>query len=102
MEELLAAPAGETSAEVRARVIAARQAVGIRAQPREGGASRDREHCPAVRALLAQAEKRFALSARGLARVRRVAGTIADISGSRGIEVVHVAEALRYRIPPRE
>jgi magnesium chelatase family protein len=55
-----------------------------------------------VRALLAQAEKRFALSARGLARVRRVAGTIADISGSRGIEVVHVAEALRYRIPPRE
>jgi magnesium chelatase family protein len=101
MEELLGAAPGEVSAAVRARVIAARQAAGMRAQRSEAGASRDRELCPAVRALLSQAEKRFALSARGLARVRRVAGTIADINGDCEIEVAHVAEALRYRIPLR-
>jgi magnesium chelatase family protein len=102
LEELLASPSGETSAVVRARVIAARRAAELRVQRAEMVTWRDRELCPAVRALLGQAEKRFALSARGLARVRPVAGTIADINGSREIEVVHVAEALRYRIPPRE
>lgn len=37
------------------------------------------------------------LSARGIGRVLKVARTIADLAGSRLVEVPHVGEALAYR-----
>ena len=47
--------------------------------------------------LLRRAAERLGLSARSHHRVLSVARTIADLSGSGGVEAVHVAEALQYR-----
>ncbi len=49
------------------------------------------------RNLLSQAVETFGLSARGHARVRRVARSIADLSGAEKISRNHIAEALSYR-----
>ena len=54
---------------------------------------------PAARALLARAVDSLGLSARGHARVGRVAGTIAALADAERVEPAHVAEALSYRSP---
>jgi magnesium chelatase family protein len=100
-----AAP-GEPSAAVRARVVDARG----RQQMRYGGTTVRANanlspallarHCRLDRAglrLLSAAVEKLALSARGYDRIRKVARTIADLSGSEAIEVDHVAEALQFR-----
>jgi magnesium chelatase family protein len=81
----LGAP-GEGSATIRERVAAAR------VQPR---ARRTKE----ADLLLARAVDRLPLSARGRARVARVAETIAALAGADAVEAEHVAEALAYRTP---
>ncbi len=99
-------PSGDTSAEVAARVAAAR-AVQV---ARHGGALRlnaDLEG-PALdavaspdaegKALLSRVAERFGLSARGYHRVLRVARTIADLAGSDAVRKPHVAEAVGYRL----
>jgi len=50
------------------------------------------------RRLLTQAVQTFGLSARGHARVLKVARTIADLAASDRVEADHVAEALHYRL----
>lgn len=50
--------------------------------------------------LLGLAAERYKLSARAVARVRRVARTIADMEGASTIEAPHIAEALQYRLRP--
>jgi magnesium chelatase family protein len=86
----LSEEAGEPSASVRARVAAAAERLGEeRACMGDGGA-----------ALLARAVDALPLSARGRARVARVATTIAALAGASVIESEHVAEALSYRAPP--
>ncbi|MGH3113531.1 MAG: ATP-binding protein, partial [Gaiellaceae bacterium] len=86
--ELDAAP-GEPSKAVRERV--------------EAGAARFREGVPRLgsegRTLLARAVDTLPLSARGRARVLRVAGTIAALAGAEEVGTEHVAEALSYRAP---
>jgi magnesium chelatase family protein len=60
-----------------------------------------RRHCRLGEAgsnILKIAAKQYALSGRGIHRVLKVARTIADLAGSRGIGASHVAEALQYRI----
>jgi magnesium chelatase family protein len=49
--------------------------------------------------LLSRAVERLPLSARGRARVARVARTIALLTGSVEVGTAHVAEALSYRSP---
>ena len=59
-----------------------------------------REHCqlqPDAQALLEMAGNRFALSARALDSARRVARTLADLSGDECISRAHLAEALSLR-----
>jgi magnesium chelatase family protein len=82
----LAAAGGEASDPVRARVVAARS---------RSPASRT----PAADELLSRAVDRLPLSARGRARVARVARSIAALAGTDAVEAEHVAEALSYRSP---
>jgi magnesium chelatase family protein len=86
--EVAGAP-GEPSATVLARVVPA--AERIRAGPPV--------QTEAARGLLARAVDSLGLSARGHARVGRVAGTIAALAAAERVEPEHVAEALSYRSP---
>ncbi len=99
---------GDTSAQVSARVAAARavQTARFADQPEmrvnadaEGAmleeiANPDSEG----RALLARVAERFGLSARGYHRVLRVARTIADLDGSTDVRQPHIAEAVSFRL----
>lgn len=108
----LALPAAaEGSAEVGARVAAARavQARRYRDVAARTNAEADGEVLEATATpdapgakLLAQAAEAMRLSARSYTRVLRVARTIADLAGAETVGRLHVAEALSYRRqPPR-
>ena len=106
--ELSRAPAGENTATVGARVVAAREAQ--RARFGEGGPATNAEADidriglqPEARALAEQSAERLRLSSRGFTRVLRVARTIADLAGATIVRRTDVAEALayRHRIPGR-
>jgi len=64
------------------------------------GAREVREHCrhdDGCARLLEGAMRALGLSARGYARVLKVARTIADLSGEKRIGMTHIAEAIQYR-----
>jgi len=65
------------------------------------GAREVREHCrhdEGGARLLEGAMRALGLSARGYARVLKVARTIADLAGVQKVASDHVAEALQYRL----
>lgn len=104
--DLVLPPAAEGSAEVAARVAAARaiQTTRYSAYKARANAEIDGELLEAVatpdapgRQLLAQAAEAMRLSARGYTRILRVARTIADLAGGGVIGRTHIAEALAYR-----
>ncbi len=104
--DLVLPPPAEGSAEVAARVAAARaiqtaryDGEGVRTNAEADGELLDRVATPddPGRKLLAQAAEAMRLSARGYHRVLRVARTIADLAGAEAINRIHVAEALSYR-----
>ncbi|MFN5903466.1 MAG: ATP-binding protein, partial [Novosphingobium sp.] len=104
--DLALPPPAEGSAEVAARVAAARavQMARLAGSGRRSNAELDGDlleaHATpdeAGRKLLLQAADAMRLSARSYTRMLRVARTIADLAGSEGVGRVHVAEALSYR-----
>ncbi len=101
-DELLAAAAGEPTAAVRDRCLAARQrALSRQGTPNQAlqGQAID-EHArldDAARQFLHTAATRLGWSARATHRALRVARSIADLSGSDAVTTAHVAEAVQYR-----
>jgi magnesium chelatase family protein len=106
-ETLDAVPAGEPSALVRRRVVAARDRQ--RARYAAFGTRTNAELTPALMArhaaldgdaarVLKAAVRKLTLSARGYDRVRKVARTIADLAGEEAIGADAVAEALQFRM----
>jgi magnesium chelatase family protein len=100
--DLIGAAPGESSAAVRARVVAARERQLAR-QGKSNASLDPREterRCAPDEAgteLLRQAIVRLALSARAVHRVLRVARSIADLAGATGVSASHLAEAIQYR-----
>ncbi len=100
------APEGESSADVRARVVAARarQRERFRGSRVFSNAQMTprliRRHCrldAECERLLEQAMTRQGLSARAYDRILKVSRTAADLEGSDDIRPRHVAEAVGYR-----
>jgi magnesium chelatase family protein len=101
-----AAPEGESSAMIRARVIAARERQRVRFQT-EGIFSNAqmsprliRKYCSIdseSERMLELAMTRQGLSARAYDRILKVSRTIADLEGRDEIDAQHVAEAVGYR-----
>jgi magnesium chelatase family protein len=99
---------GDSSAEVAARVAAARnvqskrfaETPDVRVNAEAEGALLEEIATPdeAGRALLAKVAERFGLSARGYHRVLRVARTIADLDGATQVRQPHIAEAVSFRL----
>jgi magnesium chelatase family protein len=102
--ELMQAGPAEASAPVRERAIQAR-GLALARQGRTNQALQGRDidiHCrldaPAARFLDAVAT-RLGWSGRGTHRTLKVARTIADLAGAQDAQVVHLAEAVQYRVP---
>jgi magnesium chelatase family protein len=111
-EKLADKSEGESSANIRARVIAARKIQELRFKEIEGVHSNSqltpnlvKKHCQidtSSEELLKNAMDKLGLSARSYGRIFKVARTIADLENSQNIQVNHIAEAIQYRTLDRD
>jgi magnesium chelatase family protein len=105
-KELASGAPGESSAEIRERVIGARgiQLERFRGEKIYSNAQMSprliRKYCAidsASKALLENAITRLGLSARAYDRILKVSRTLADLEGKERIESSHISEAIQYR-----
>ena len=111
IDELAKATEGESSAEIRNRVVRARTIQTKRFEAVPGvytnaqmNSKMLRKYCPLdaeTMAVLTHAINKFQMSARAYDRILRVARTIADLDGSPDIRKHHISEALSYRAMDR-
>jgi len=111
-DEMTANRKTESSAEIRERVVRARDIQAERFRNEEAiycnammPSNMVKEICyvdDAGRGLLKTAMERIGLSARAYDRILRVSRTVADLSGSKEIKAEHLAEAIQYRSLDRD
>ncbi len=97
----------ESSAQVKERVVSARNIQTTRFSNRKGIFSNSQmnskdlqKYCTldqACQGLLESAVNKLGLSARAYQRIRKISRTIADLAASPEVEVAHIAEAVQYR-----
>ncbi len=113
IDELRTSSYGETSAEMRARIVEARERQKARFSENQGAGTAEkirnnaemsakqiRKFCEldaAQGTILQRAMERLGLSARAFDRVLKVSRTIADLAGTEKIETEHLLEAINYR-----
>jgi magnesium chelatase family protein len=104
--EYVASAPGESSAEIRARVVKARERQLLRfrglpiyanAQMRTKEVRRFCRLTAEGERLLEAAMKKLGLTARALDRILKVSRTIADLAGEEEIQLAHLSEAIQYR-----
>lgn len=100
--ELTARSAGESSATIRQRVVAARQRQMARQNKPNAqlGPEEIELHClpdAAGKLLLQRALAQLGLSARAYHRILKVARSIADLAAAEAVTGPHIAEAIQYR-----
>ena len=110
--ELSSERKSESSAEIRKRVMEARDIQSARFTASEEthsnaqmSSSQTRDFCAldsSSQTLLNTAMKKLGLSARAYERIIRVARTIADLAKSETIQMEHIAEAIQFRSLDRE
>jgi magnesium chelatase family protein len=105
-QELRQEAGGESSDEIRTRVVAARQRQLHRYQGEKIYCNAQmshrqlRKYCNIsadCERLLENAMTRLGLSARAHDRILKVARTIADLEGAEAIGTSHISEAIQYR-----
>jgi len=110
--ELSSLAPGESSREIRERVVRARRIQEERFAGDPGvncnadmGAKQIQKYCRvqgSAAALLKEAMVRMHFSARAYNRILKVARTVADLDGSLEVEEEHIAEAIQYRTLDRQ
>lgn len=109
--EITAGGCNETSAQIRERVMAARERQAVRFEGTglhfnaDMGAGEVERYCVLGEQEKAYMEKMFTsmqLSVRAYHRILKVARTIADLDGSGRIREIHLAEAICYRQSDRK
>ncbi|MBP5430332.1 MAG: YifB family Mg chelatase-like AAA ATPase [Elusimicrobiaceae bacterium] len=97
---------GDTSAQIRARVLAAREIQKKRFAGTSTTANafmtsaQIKQFCklpPGGDAILEAAMRKFGLSARSLDKILKTARTIADLEGKENLETKHLVEVMQYR-----
>ena len=108
--QLLDRPKGESSEEVRKRVMAARHMQEVRFKNEgihsnaEMNNAMIEKYCPlsdACKDLMERIIGRMDMSARAYSRILKISRTIADLDGSADIQPAHIAEAAGYRFLDR-
>lgn len=111
-DQMTAERKSESSKDIRARVIKAREIQKLRFQESPEihnnammSSSVTKQHCKinaAGKVLLKTAMEKLGLSARAYDRILKVSRTIADLAESGDIQIEHLAEAIQYRSLDRD